>query len=77
MHLKTPTIALSTPGSSTKWPGLIAHLRHLITLRRERRALAAMEDHMLKDIGLTRAEALEEAAQPLWAAPAHWTRGNR
>jgi uncharacterized protein YjiS (DUF1127 family) len=33
---------------------------------RERRALLALSDHMLKDIGITRAEAEREAARPFW-----------
>jgi uncharacterized protein YjiS (DUF1127 family) len=35
-------------------------------LARQRRALAAMNDHMLKDLGLTRADALREAGRPFW-----------
>ena len=31
-----------------------------------RNALARLDDDMLKDIGLTRAEAEEEAAKPFW-----------
>jgi len=35
-------------------------------LARQRRALAAMSDHMLKDLGLARADALREAGRPFW-----------
>ena len=35
-------------------------------LARQRRALAALSDHMLKDLGLTRADALREAGRPFW-----------
>lgn len=41
-------------------------------LYRQRRALAALDDHQLRDLGLTRAQAEAEAARPLWDAPAHW-----
>ncbi len=34
--------------------------------RRQRRALAELDDHQLRDIGLTRAEARAECAQPFW-----------
>jgi uncharacterized protein YjiS (DUF1127 family) len=37
-----------------------------------RRSLALLDDHLLADIGITRAEAEHEAARPLWDAPAHW-----
>lgn len=32
----------------------------------ERRSLAAFDDAALKDIGVSRAQALEEAAKPFW-----------
>jgi uncharacterized protein YjiS (DUF1127 family) len=33
---------------------------------RERRALMQLSDHMLRDIGISRAEAQGEAAKPFW-----------
>ncbi len=42
------------------------------TLHRSRRSLTRLDDRLLQDIGLTRAEAEAEAARPLWDAPAHW-----
>ena len=47
-------------------------LARLFVLRRTRTHLAKLDDHMLKDIGLTRAQAETEAARKLWDAPAHW-----
>ncbi|WP_238382514.1 DUF1127 domain-containing protein [Tabrizicola thermarum] len=41
-------------------------------LARSRRALRHLDDHLLRDVGLTRSEALTEAAQSAWKAPAHW-----
>lgn len=35
---------------------------------RQRRALRRMSDHMLDDIGISRTEALDEAAKPFWRA---------
>jgi uncharacterized protein YjiS (DUF1127 family) len=35
-------------------------------LARQRRALGALSDHLLKDLGLTRADALREAGRPFW-----------
>jgi uncharacterized protein YjiS (DUF1127 family) len=32
----------------------------------QRKALAELNDYLLKDIGLSRAEALQEAATPFW-----------
>jgi uncharacterized protein YjiS (DUF1127 family) len=33
---------------------------------RSRRELLALDDHMLKDIGITRVDALYEVAKPFW-----------
>lgn len=35
-------------------------------IRRERQQLLELSDHMLRDIGLTRADARCEAARPFW-----------
>ncbi len=34
--------------------------------RRQRRDLARLDDHLLKDIGVTREQAAREAAKPFW-----------
>ena len=33
---------------------------------RQRQALAELDDHFLKDIGVTRQQAIAEAAKPFW-----------
>jgi uncharacterized protein YjiS (DUF1127 family) len=33
---------------------------------RQRRALAGMSDHMLRDIGVSRADAVRESVKPFW-----------
>ena len=35
-------------------------------LAQQRRRLLAMDDHMLKDIGITRADAWHEGTRPFW-----------
>lgn len=37
-----------------------------ITRRRTRKHLSELDDHMLKDIGITRTQARKEAARPFW-----------
>ena len=44
-------------------------LAHALDVWRERRALARLDDAALRDLGLTRADALAEARQPLWSLP--------
>jgi uncharacterized protein YjiS (DUF1127 family) len=46
----------------------------MISLARQRRTLAALDDHILSDIGLTRAQAEAEADRPIWDAPSSWKR---
>jgi uncharacterized protein YjiS (DUF1127 family) len=51
------------------------HLHRLLALfaaRRERRRLAEMPDHLLRDIGLTREQANAEAGRPVWDVPRIW-----
>jgi uncharacterized protein YjiS (DUF1127 family) len=45
---------------------LIAWLRAAAERRRQRRVLAGLDDHLLRDIGLTREQALVEARRPPW-----------
>jgi Domain of unknown function (DUF1127) len=47
-------------------------LRLAPDLAASRARLADMDDHMLADIGLTRAAARIEAARPVWDVPANW-----
>lgn len=44
-------------------------LRRWAQVARERRALAALPPHLLRDIGLTNGEAASEAARRPWDAP--------
>ena len=43
-----------------------------ISANRSRRALLRLDDHLLRDIGLTRGEAEAEALRGAWDAPSHW-----
>ncbi|WP_427983488.1 DUF1127 domain-containing protein [Agarivorans sp.] len=45
---------------------LINKLDELIIRRKTRRTLASLPDYLLKDIGVTRAEAQHEAAKSFW-----------
>ena len=60
------SIALARP--SRRKIGLLGY----ISLYRQRRALAALDDTRLADLGLSRHEADAEAARPVWDAPSHW-----
>ncbi|MEQ8898123.1 MAG: hypothetical protein RID23_13630 [Roseovarius sp.] len=51
-----------------------ASLLDLLALVRQRRKLAELDDAALRDMGLTRREALDEARRPAWDVPHHWIR---
>ncbi|MEG3662320.1 DUF1127 domain-containing protein [Celeribacter halophilus] len=51
---------------------LVARLRMAMAISRQRRALARLDEARLADLGLTRKEALSEAARPMWDAPRNW-----
>jgi uncharacterized protein YjiS (DUF1127 family) len=65
--------SLSTPATRIQLPdiaGSFAQLAALIATWRERHAwrcdLRRMDDHMLMDIGMARADAEAEIAKPFW-----------
>ncbi|MCA0203347.1 MAG: DUF1127 domain-containing protein [Proteobacteria bacterium] len=67
----------TTPASvaAARRPVLRRVLKALATaraLRRQRIDLAALDDQMLADIGITREQAQREARRPLWDAPSYW-----
>ena len=44
------------------------------TVRRSRQTLAALDDHMLRDIGITREQAQSEADRAAWDVSTTWRR---
>ena len=44
-------------------------IRRWLEAARQRRQLATLNDYMLRDLGLTRADAEHEAARPFWDVP--------
>ncbi|AOE82879.1 DUF1127 domain-containing protein [Pseudomonas sp. TCU-HL1] len=55
---RAPVALASTP-QGNRWSRFWMRLR-------TRRQLLALDEHALRDIGLTRAEALEEGLKPFW-----------
>jgi uncharacterized protein YjiS (DUF1127 family) len=53
-------------------PRLWSRLLSLNALFRQRHTLARLDDHMLRDIGLTPEQAQSEATRPFWDVPSHW-----
>ncbi|TNC51846.1 DUF1127 domain-containing protein [Rubellimicrobium rubrum] len=67
---------LTAFASPLRWHGIIGRpdLGSMLALRRSRRRLMNLDDHLLRDVGLSRSEAMAEADRPAWNAPAHWLR---
>lgn len=72
--LHTASIAARTIGSRHKAAkvSLWSRLSAALAVHRQRQALAALDDHVLRDLGLSRDAALAEANRPLWDVPRHW-----
>ncbi|MBP9048913.1 MAG: DUF1127 domain-containing protein [Tabrizicola sp.] len=68
-HFLARPLALLRPGSLSRLPH---RLLAASTLVRSRHSLRLLDDHLLRDIGVTRAEALSEADRAPWDAPGHW-----
>jgi uncharacterized protein YjiS (DUF1127 family) len=49
-------------------PGLLALLRTWYLRTRQRQALVELDEHLLRDCGLTREQARREADKPFWMA---------
>ena len=59
-----------TPTDPAEWPLSLFKGIHTMRVwgarRRQRQTLAALNDHLLNDIGVSRNEARREAAKPFW-----------
>ena len=67
--IRTITLPRRAPRASLVWRVL-----GRLALGRSRRRLGELDDHLLRDIGLTRGQARTEAERPVWDVPDHWLR---
>jgi uncharacterized protein YjiS (DUF1127 family) len=65
LHWTDHAASRHTPGHVAGLRGLIAEWLHRIESRRD---LAGLSDRELRDIGITRVDALGEAEKPFWRA---------
>ncbi len=54
--------------------GFFHRIFHSASLRRERRRLAQLDPHLLRDIGVSQDAAIRESKRKDWDAPDRWTR---
>jgi len=54
------------PALAARLRGLAGRIRTWRERARQRRHLAGLNDHMLRDIGLTRGDVMAESSKPFW-----------
>ena len=72
--LHTAQLATRRVQSSNFGGALLTRLLTAQSLRKQRLALARLEDGQLADIGLTRKQAMVEANRSAWDVPTTWRR---
>jgi uncharacterized protein YjiS (DUF1127 family) len=70
--MATRSLALLAPPALRVHP--LRRLLSVVAMRRSRGRLAELDDHLLRDIGLTRGQAAAESERASWDAPDHWLR---
>jgi len=70
MNTRISTRRLPTAGGHNALTWAVA----MLGTWRQRQALGQLDDHMLKDIGLTEADVTKESSRPIWDVPTHWLR---
>ena len=55
-------------------PEPLRFLLRAMLMKGSRRRLLDLDEHLLRDVGITRQQARLEAERPCWDAPAHWLR---
>lgn len=68
--MNTSALSLSRSLSSGRGGSLLARIATMVKVARERRMLADLDSHALKDLGLTEKDVAREMARPFWDVPA-------
>jgi uncharacterized protein YjiS (DUF1127 family) len=69
-----PVIASRRQSSPRRPRSILSTVLDVLSLCRQRRRLAELDPHLLRDIGITEGEARREAELPVWDVPSHWRR---
>ena len=64
-------VAIHRPCKPAK-RSVLGMITNAMSLKRQRRSLAELDDRALKDIGVTRSEADIEVGRYIWDAPEFW-----
>ncbi len=74
MPIKSHTLPARFPLARHTRPATLGMLLKASSIWRERQDLSDLDDHLLKDIGVSRTEAKKETKRPVWDAPNRWLR---
>ena len=66
-----PTLPIFVPTNG--WPSFSV-ISQALAVRRQRLALRSLDENMLSDIGVTKAQAEAESSRPIWDVPTNWRR---
>lgn len=66
----TLTLQRTTRARSSR--SILSRALQARAVARERKALANLDDAILKDIGISRTDAIRESERSAWDAPRHW-----
>ena len=67
------TVNIGAPHRAKSRKSLFALAFNALGVAAQRRKLADLDDALLRDIGVSRHEALAESRKPLWDVPTGWT----
>ncbi len=75
MTIKSTTIfPVRFPLAGTTRPAALRVVLKAFSIWRERQHLGNLDAHLLRDIGVTRSDAVTETKRALWDAPNRWQR---
>ncbi len=60
-------LSLGIAGPRVVFGGFVRQMKHWSERRRSRAALARIDDHLLRDVGLDALSVEQEAAKPFWS----------
>jgi len=72
MTVKSLFAALPLANRPLRKTNLLTTMLKAASIRRERQCLKGLDEHILKDIGVSRIDADVEASRPVWDAPSRW-----
>jgi uncharacterized protein YjiS (DUF1127 family) len=68
------TVTLQRASRARPTKSILSRFIQARAVARQRKVLAELDDTILRDIGITRAQAVNESSRPVWDVPQHWVK---